>query len=77
MPIHVYGHRHQEIKKIITCVFFYPFAHEGGLRIFVDHRGSILSNKAEISQEGESGCQLEEMSAQSSLGYDKTTSEHK
>ena len=32
------------------CV--YPFSREGGINLFVDHRGSILSNRAEISQEG-------------------------
>ena len=34
----------------VQCV--YPFYREGGINLFGDHRGSILSNRAEISQEG-------------------------
>ena len=33
-----------------VCV--YPFSRERGINLFGDHRGSILSNRAEISQEG-------------------------
>ena len=33
-----------------VCVV--PFSCEGGINLFGDHRGSNLSNRAEISQEG-------------------------
>ena len=35
-----------------VCVCVYPFSREGGINLFGDHRGSILSNRAEISQDG-------------------------
>ena len=35
-----------------VCVCVYPFSREGGINLFGDHKGSILSNGAEISQEG-------------------------
>ena len=34
------------------CVCVYPFSREGGITLFGDHRGSILLNRAETSQEG-------------------------
>ena len=45
-----------EIPPEVKChqnwnVCVYPFSREGGINLFGDHRGSILSNRAEISQE--------------------------
>ena len=33
--------------EVFVCV--YPFSREGGTNLFGDHRGSILSNRADIS----------------------------
>ena len=35
-----------------SSVCVYPFFREGGINLFGGHRGSILLNGAEISQEG-------------------------
>ena len=40
------------VSILPTGVCVYPFSREGGINLFGDHRGSILSNRAEISQEG-------------------------
>ena len=41
---------HHSDKCVCVCV--YPFSRDGGINLFGDHRGSILSNRAEINQEG-------------------------
>ena len=46
----------------------YPFSREGGINLFGDDRGSILSNRDETSQEGKYERQPEEISAQSPVG---------
>ena len=43
-------------NKRHVCV--YPFSREGGINLFGDHRGSVLSNRAEISHEGLSDANL-------------------
>ena len=44
----------EHFKVFICCrnVCVYPFSREGGITLFGDHRGFILLNRAETSQEG-------------------------
>ena len=62
--------------KVLSCCVcvFIPSPVREGSTLFWDHRGSILSNRAETSQEGQCVCQPEEISAQSNLGQEKTYS---
>ena len=40
------------IFLVLPTVCVYPISCKGGMNLFGDHRGSVLSNRAETSQEG-------------------------
>ena len=63
-----------DFSSYITQCVFIPSPVREGSTLFGDHRGSILSNRAETSQEGQCGCQPEEISAQRSLCQERTNS---
>ena len=67
--------RYGDIWEVCVCVFI-PSPVREGSTLFGDHRGYILSNRAETSQEGQCGRPPEEISAQSNLGQEKTNSKH-
>ena len=42
----------KEKKTVYSDMCVYPFSREGGINLFGDRWGSIISNRAQISQEG-------------------------
>ena len=60
----------QPVANVNACMT--AWLHQEGSIILGDHKGSILSNRAETSQEGYCGRQREEISAQSISDQEKT-----